>query len=210
MPADAILCTSCGFNRHTGLRREHKPIPCRECGYDLTGVTNPTCPECNTPIRRGRTSLLDSEREVVWASYRKALMGIGIGLASLVLFIGLMGSFRAVPAGVLGTLICWPAAIIGYAIVKMFWDGIDEPWRLLALRALAALLMAAAAAALLMPGDPMAVYRGGTLARLSVMIVVVVGTLMTACEEDAEDAVAYAIPFAVLGAFGPDVAASIV
>lgn len=110
MPADAILCTSCGFNRHTGLRREHKPIPCRECGYDLTGVTNPTCPECNTPIRRGRTSLLDSEREVVWASYRKALMGIGIGLASLVLFIGLMGSFRAVPAGVLGTLICWPAA----------------------------------------------------------------------------------------------------
>jgi len=213
----ATVCTGCGYSRATGARRtpvrpegdgkpKYQPNPCRECGYDLNGVVNPTCPECDAPIRRSGLSLLADERGIARASYRKALIGIGVGLVGIVLIAGL----QATPVALLGTLMCWPLAIVGYAVAKIFWDGLDEPWALLAVRALAVLAVVVAAAMLLMPISAAVAFRPWGIGRLVFIVFAAVAALDAACEEDLDDAVAYSIPFVIIGAFGPALLASLV
>lgn len=202
--ADAVLCVECGFDRRKGVHSvaaapgEHKPIPCRECGYDLTGVVNATCPECGEPVRRGRVRLLADEREMTRTAYRKPLMAVGVGAALLLIFAGpVEGGLR-----LLAVPVCLPVAIVLYAVAKALWEGLDEPWSLLSVRALGVLTVAAGAGAALLPAPARAFTAVGLLC-LGAMIVVVVATLMTACDEDPEESFLYAIGFLLVGAFGP-------
>jgi hypothetical protein len=199
MPGTAWVCGQCGFDTREGRKPVPEPRPCRECRYDLTGVTADACPECNTPIVRGKVDLLADARDVRRAGYRKAFMGIAIGLAAIPIGSGL----RLAPSFLLATLMCWPVAAVLYAAAKMAWDALDEPLHLVALRALAALSVATGAALLLIPPSIFAALSMSGIARLCALVFCVVGAFMTACEEDGEDACAYSIVFVVLGAFGP-------
>lgn len=199
MPGAAWVCGACGFDIREGRKPIPKPKPCVECGYDLTGVTNETCPECNTPIRRGRSSLLADARQIRRDTYRKTLMGIGIGLAGVFIGAGVKGA----PGLLLATVMCWPIAIVMYAAAKMLWDALDEPWSVVALKACAVLSVASGAAAILLPANFLSALSMGGFGRLCAIEFCVVGALMTSGEEEAEDACAYSIPFVVLGAFGP-------
>ncbi len=217
---DATICSGCGYNRTTGSRRtpvvaedpdkgklKYQPNPCRNCGYDVNGVVNPTCPECNEPIRRSGLSLIPAKSEVSRASYRKAFIGIAVGLVAIVLCAGI----HETPRALLGTAMCWPISIVGYAMAKFFWDGLDEPWSLLSVRALAALSVTVAAAILLLPLTPMSGFSPRAhLGPLMLIVIAAVAVLDSACEEDLDDSIAYAIPFVVIGSFGPNFLASLV
>jgi hypothetical protein len=48
--ASAILPLVLGTFRWRSRRQRRRMIDCKYCGYDLTGNTSGTCPECGTPI----------------------------------------------------------------------------------------------------------------------------------------------------------------
>jgi hypothetical protein len=213
MRPESVVCNGCGYDRTRGSRSTpvrpepdgqyaYRPRPCRSCGYDLNGVVSPNCPECNTPIARPHGGLLDDPRTVARTSYRKALIGIVIGLVGLLI----AGGLHEGPRMLVGTLITWPAAIIAYALVKIIWDALDEPLTLLSVRALAPLAIGAFAAILLLPSSYQAALTGSGLGGLITLVFIVLITFNTACEEDLDDSAAYTIPLVLLAAFGPPAA----
>jgi hypothetical protein len=96
IPYGGALCVQCGFDVRKGAKigtaqgpapTEQSAIParqgkCGKCGYSLSGLKQPRCPECGTPVGR----LSDRERrkrenaETVKWSYLKPLIHIAVGL----------------------------------------------------------------------------------------------------------------------------------
>jgi hypothetical protein len=142
MAPGAVLCTRCGYDTRAGAQVKTSkgkggPKRCEKCGYDLTGLKKPKCPECGTVFTLGRD--YNKEREEFskdtarWA-YLKPLIMFGIG-AGIMLMVG-----GASQGG-------WGAALylIKYAVevpvgVLVFWLcclvylGFDAPMHLTALR----------------------------------------------------------------------------
>jgi hypothetical protein len=143
MAPGAVLCTRCGHDTRTGAvvkaapGKKRGPKRCEKCGYDVTGLKKPKCPECGTVFKLGRD--LNQERKetsqqtVKWA-YLKPLIMMGIGLALVMgLAVGQYGEGAAVlylmkyAVGVpIGGAVFW--------VCCLMWIGFDAPFHLTLIR----------------------------------------------------------------------------
>jgi|GEM_PF-2772652 len=137
------ICAFCRYDARKGLpkklRVEAPDIPkCRECGYELTGLTKPTCPECGTTVsltRRGNSYGRDSQEVRKWAYLKPAIM-IGVGLAGMLLIdiIRHPGEAMYLVYRLVSTVTAVVAVFITYVLCCVAWIGFDMPLHLVALR----------------------------------------------------------------------------
>jgi hypothetical protein len=190
MPPGALICTHCGFDTRTGAptktskKEKRGPKRCEKCGYDLTGLKKPKCPECGHVFTLGRDlkkeRAEDNRQTIRWA-YIKPLITIAAGLALMCI----IAASRGGEAYVIGYLIKYaagfPIAAMVFWICCLMWVGFDAPLHLMLLRMAGVCAVTDAAAAAV---DGLPLYF---VTRAFIMIVFV-GTLTDAMEMDMTDA----------------------
>lgn len=102
-----------------------KPLLCRKCQYDLTGLRDGLCPECGhiNSIAGKRDWDEENSKEVARNAYLKPLIYLAVGMA---LVLGTYAA-RGAPLGFLGYLIMFPILVtIAYVMLWlccMMWLG---------------------------------------------------------------------------------------
>lgn len=107
LPAGARICVFCGFDAEKGVqtstlieksdRKGDRGYLCRACGYDLTGVRNPICPECGERVNLSKKDRLDDGmREQVFADeYKRPAVWFVIGFV----IVGVVLAIKGEPLG---------------------------------------------------------------------------------------------------------------
>ncbi|MCC6660577.1 MAG: zinc ribbon domain-containing protein [Phycisphaerales bacterium] len=144
MGPGAVICSRCGLSSATGTYIGTGKAPgasgnCAKCGYPLSGLKSPVCPECGTVnsarSRRGagaRPSLFREE-------YLQPL--IYLGVSALLMTYSLWGGVPDVmKALVLAGMVMLPLGGLLYYLCGMMWIGFDRPLRFVALRLFTALI----------------------------------------------------------------------
>lgn len=115
MPPDAKVCIACGYHVEKGIqsstliqrkagKRGSPAYACEHCGYDLTGLRSPTCPECGNRVnlspkhRLHRDAATDQLRE----EYTKPAVWFAVGFVVTGIVLAIKGD---------------PMAFVGYAIL---------------------------------------------------------------------------------------------
>lgn len=122
----AVLCVECGarigrIDTHVGAGVAATRAPCPKCGYDMSGVSGTTCPECGglAPFAPAKLEFMTeqeewTERQVFWETCRAAIWTSAL---SLLLLVGVAAAWYG-PKGVgfwLAAIVpAWIAASIGY------------------------------------------------------------------------------------------------
>lgn len=144
MGADAVICLNCGYNARAGFQRGSGAgatertgglLKCRHCGYDVTGLKSPTCPECGGRLAEDRRARdREVSREVVrWAYLRPGLMVVG-GVAGLCVIRAIGGEAGLIPSNLLALALGIPMAVGAFFLCCLIWIGFDAPWHLVTLR----------------------------------------------------------------------------
>jgi hypothetical protein len=146
MAPGALICTRCGYDTRTGApmktskKAPRGPKRCEKCGYDLTGLKKPKCPECGTVFRMGRDLKKereeDNRRTVRWAYY-KPLIASAAGLLLMTIIAAARVGSEALP----GVFIMYAGGYIVASAVywtcSLLWFGFDAPLHLTLLRMIA-------------------------------------------------------------------------
>jgi hypothetical protein len=154
MPPDAVLCTGCGYSTQTGqaLTTDAGPGPardggdsgvvrdgkaCGKCGYDLSGVKGPRCPECGT-INRAASRIdeirADSKRIARMAYITPGVTAL-VASAAAVAILASTGAWHWTEPVAL--VLAWAFGVAVYFVCTLTFIGVDEPFPLMALRLLA-------------------------------------------------------------------------
>lgn len=195
------ICASCGYNRTTGLsigaHGAGTPPPagttalppsrkpkrtgrtCIQCGYDLSGLKTPTCPECGT-LNSKYARAKQEEKQTLKAMYIKPLIMAGIGLVVACAVFGLRG--LPVPFYLMYYAAAVPVGFLAYVALSIAFIGFDEPLGVTFVR-IAAVLAVADACTNLIDAIP---YIGWYAWPLEGFIYT--GLLMSVMELDFEDA----------------------
>ncbi len=145
--ADAVVCVHCGYDERKGIQSStlvegkragdgRVTLPCAKCGYDLTGLHAPRCPECGTIVGTTHRERIDSKvsRDVVRREYTKPVVMFAVGLGGVSLIHVLTGA----PGEILWSLASYAIALpIGLAVLWLCclgWIGFGAPFHLDALR----------------------------------------------------------------------------
>ncbi|UCE61577.1 MAG: hypothetical protein JSU63_07465 [Phycisphaerales bacterium] len=104
---------------------------CTQCGYDLTGLTEPRCPECSAAIK----PMIATARTAKALRLRDTFLlfvclGIGYGVLSwlILLTIGLIASPYFGPADLASEFFGQVVGVVGYgAVVGIFWCSFGVP-----------------------------------------------------------------------------------
>lgn len=143
------VCLSCGFNRVTGVaigaggsdapgpiapagtdavapkaKPKRKELPCIECGYDLTGLKTPHCPECgtlNSRLSRARAA----DRQTLRGMYVKPLIMVAVGLTIACIVYALRR--EPVPFYLFYYGAAVPVGFLVYVACSIAFIGFDEP-----------------------------------------------------------------------------------
>lgn len=142
---DHEQCVHCGFSPRHGLQKSNVPgasttsssaLTCRQCGYDMTGLPSPRCPECGTVTRmQSRRALHDAiASDVLRETYLTPLLMLVIG-ASVTSVILLMNEGATEVLYYLASyLISVPVGVGVFLACCVIWIGFDAPIHLTALR----------------------------------------------------------------------------
>lgn len=133
------LCVACGRDPITydpeTSPEDSSTRTCKQCNYDLSGITGKVCPECGAEIRRGRVRQHELIAEDIEKSEIRKPLWIG-GISVVAWF-----AISLINQGLLSTalqFIGYPLAVVGlgltYIIYSALGGGIDPPLWLIALR----------------------------------------------------------------------------
>lgn len=112
---------------------------CRNCGYSLTGLSAPRCPECGALVpkfsgrERARAAI---EAEHRFSQYWKPLIMFGVGVILNVAVITASDSLQAAGMYLIRLLLTVPIGLITYVLLALVWIGFNEPLRVISLRLL--------------------------------------------------------------------------
>lgn len=138
-------CAYCGFDARKGMPKKiaetlshAAPKLCRECGYDLSGLTIGICPECGTKnsLTPRNPLLLASSMEVRKEAYRRPAIMLGAALAVLSVFQLFLhhGDWRYAALYLMCFFTSLPVVVLSYCGCCLAWIGFDMPIHLAALR----------------------------------------------------------------------------
>jgi predicted RNA-binding Zn-ribbon protein involved in translation (DUF1610 family) len=125
MPPDAKICVGCGFDPARGIQtstliektegRDGRKHRCESCGYEITGIREPVCPECGERINLSRTRQHDRRirAQVLEQEYLKPAVWLGAGF----LVVSIAMAIRGAPLG-----FAWYAALLAVQLPFM-WVG---------------------------------------------------------------------------------------
>lgn len=129
---EAIICVGCGYNRNSGLQARtasSKAKQCKKCGYDITGLRTPRCPECGEVIKANspRDRRAEESRAIARAAYAKpAIFAAVCVLITCAFFASRMGE-----EAVVGYLIVYAVstvlALAAFWLCSITFIGVDAP-----------------------------------------------------------------------------------
>lgn len=134
--ADARVCVYCGYNADSPAPSS-EGATCRHCGYDLTGLKSPRCPECGkllTPRSRSAPSREEISREVARHEYMKPVLMTVTCLPLLMLVDVLRYSPEGAVAALIAVAVLLPVATLVFLGCCVLWIGFDAPIHLTILR----------------------------------------------------------------------------
>lgn len=138
----AVICMGCGYNTQTGTMTATQKLArdgraCVACGYDLSGLKTPRCPECGADNSRGAVRSAKHKREAertVRNAYLKPALMFAIGTAIAASIYGAQDG----PEVAAGYAILFAAnLIVGFIVFwvcSLMWIGFDQPMHLMALQ----------------------------------------------------------------------------
>ena len=145
--ADAVVCVHCGYDERKGIQSStlvegkrtadgRVTLPCAKCGYDLTGLHAPVCPECGTIVGTTHRERIDStvSREVARREYTKPIVMFVAGTLATLGYYALIGRPLAVAPSLIVTAIALPVGMIVLWLCCLGWIGFNAPFHLNALR----------------------------------------------------------------------------
>ena len=140
------ICASCGYSRATGIsigahgagtpppagttalptsrKPKRKVQTCIQCGYDLSGLKTPTCPECGT-MNSKYARAKQEEKQTLRSMYVKPLIMAGIGLLIACAVFALRG--LPVPFYLMYYAAAVPVGFLAYVALSIAFIGFDEP-----------------------------------------------------------------------------------
>lgn len=150
MQPGAVICVACGLNQVTGQSAgltllgaedgqgaaagaSSRPVRvCSKCGYDLTGLKTPRCPECGTVSVKKRGIDLDreaAEKAYKW-EYIKPLIILGVcgAIETAILFHNYRG--MALLEATVIVLARVPVGIVAYLACAFAWLGFENTFKL--------------------------------------------------------------------------------
>lgn len=154
-----VLCTRCGHNTRTGravstvttVEGPEGPRPaaagavrkCVKCGYDLSGLKVPRCPECGTYSgreERRRAAEARASAAIRRNEYAKPIVVFLVGMSLTVAVLSALGVDARVTLTVflVKDAIFVPLGLVIYFMCCVMWLGFDAPFHLNALRLAAA------------------------------------------------------------------------
>lgn len=150
----AVLCVSCGFNKKLGRTARESDVAaalpppnptapqrarrtkCGQCGYDLRGITAPTCPECGAsamaPTRQEKDR--ENSKAVAKEAYLKPLVYFAVGYLGVCFIAGLQGGVGHVLFYSISLAIQIPIGVAVFWACCLVWIGFDAPIHLTAIR----------------------------------------------------------------------------
>lgn len=133
---DARVCVYCGYSSTEGAPVRPDGVKCRHCGYDLSGLKSPRCPECgklHVP-RRFVGHGAEISREIVRREYLKPALMFLISLPLAFVVYWLRHDVSVALQALLGMVIEIPVALLVYLGCCVIWIGFDAPLHLTVLR----------------------------------------------------------------------------
>ncbi len=145
--ADAVVCVHCGYDERKGIQSStlvegkragdgRVRLPCAKCGYDLTGLHAPRCPECGTIVGTTHRERIDStvSRDVARQEYTKPIVMFAVGTLATLGYFVLTGRPLAIVPYLIGTAMALPVGMIVLWLCCLGWIGFNAPFHLNALR----------------------------------------------------------------------------
>jgi hypothetical protein len=122
-----------------GTRPKRAPRMCVQCGYDLSGLKTPKCPECGT-VNSKYARAKAEEKQTLKAMYVKPLIMAGVGVAIACLIFWMRG--LPVPFFLMYYAAAVPVGFLAYIGLSIAMIGFDEPLGVTFLRIAAVLAVA--------------------------------------------------------------------
>lgn len=138
---NSIICARCGYNTETGMvlgtfKKAGAGRKCAKCGYDLTGLKTPKCPECGTvnrPLSKQEQLRKDS-RALARREYLRPVILFAVALGIVLALTAAVGGRFSISEYLLVYAISVPVGIVVYLMCCALWMGSDAPLGLTALR----------------------------------------------------------------------------
>lgn len=158
----AVLCISCGAR----LGRIDTVVapglvsraPCPGCGYDLSGVTGTTCPECGgaAPFAPPVLEFMTEKEQwmagqVLWETCRPAIFGGGFALAVLLVLAGTWYGADGIKFWLAAIVPTWIVASVGYFVLGAILRLLDTTVPIALLQVLGVVLVGLAVTELVFP-----------------------------------------------------------
>lgn len=156
MGVGSIKCHFCGYDERVGLQAPapdpHAPagaiakpdssaaVKCSGCGYDMTGLKSPRCPECGKiRLKQSRREQLEEHsRRTARDAWLKPVIMIAVGLTGIAIWQLIADrSGRDLMLSMVGFGLKIPIGLFVYYTCAVIWIGFDMPFRLIILRLIA-------------------------------------------------------------------------
>ncbi|MBL8990548.1 MAG: hypothetical protein JNJ48_03100 [Phycisphaerae bacterium] len=202
MPADAVLCTQCGFDTRKGFQKgtgvgadSRKPgiTKCPHCGYDMRVLRDAKCPECGKLAlpKSQKERSREASRETAISAYRTPAIMFAVGITISLIFIAMWAQKRGVDVAtsmkyyVVDYVLAVPAALLAFCIVGWLWMGFNAPLHLLAIQFAAVFAVTDAVQSVMLAALPLTFLFFMWI----ISVITYVGLLMQLMEMDVEDAI---------------------
>ncbi len=142
MRPGATLCARCGLDSRAGVRPIHasdgtrRVKKCSQCGYELTGLKRPICPECGASFSPRDYRRLDREHSesVRRSEWIKPAVMLGVGWSIMLAHALATGGPGAAGIYLVHYAEALPVGIFAFVICCICGLGFDAPWALMAWR----------------------------------------------------------------------------
>lgn len=140
--AGADLCSRCGLDSRTGVRAtegshgKRAVKKCSACGYDLSGLKRPVCPECGASFSAKDRRRLDREHSegVARGEWIKPLAMLGFGWTVVLAYAFWTGGASSAGVYLAQYAVTLPVGLLAYLVCCIAGVGFDAPLRLSAWR----------------------------------------------------------------------------